>query len=218
MYKTAVLLASLFLVSPLSTNLSQVYGNDSIFSKDSVDSVFSSRSSNSAETDQKLQKDIQDKISSGWFSEGYEGVSVKVKDGHVTLDGHVKTNDDKGKVEKEVRGMEGVRALTSNIKVQQQEPGQENKSQSKDQDKASKYPQDTAASPTDLQLNYKIRDQISGWFWDSYKGVSLNTADGVVEVRGEVDTLKDEQKLMKDIQDVEGVKSVKSALKVKENK
>jgi len=216
MHKTAFLIASLLTLSPLSNNFSQLQASDSVFSRDTVDSVFSNRSSNRVEVDQTLQKDIQNKLSSGWFSEGYEGVSVTVKDGDVTLDGHVKEKSDKDKVEKEVRNMEGVRSLTSHLKVQQAMPGQEHANQTKDQ--TSKYPQDTAASPADLQLNYKIRDQISGWLWDSYKDISLNTTNGDVELRGQIDNLKDEQKLVQDIQKVEGVKSVKSALKITESK
>jgi osmotically-inducible protein OsmY len=155
------------------------------------------------QTDEKLTKDIKDKVSSGWFIQGYDQVIVNVKNGHVTLDGTVQTADDKIKVEKEVRNMDGVRSLTSNIK-----PVEAGKKV------ATTHPQDTASTSADEQLNLKIRDQISGWIWDSYDGVSLNTANGVVELRGQVNDLKNQQDLMNKIQDVEGVKSVKSSLRL----
>lgn len=160
-------------------------------------------------SDQALQKNIKDKLSSGWFSEGYERVEVNVNNGSVTLNGTVGTTEDKNKIEKEVRNIEGVKSLTSNLIVKEKQAGK---------DEAAHYPQDTAASPADQQLNLKIRDEITGWFWDSYKGLSLNTVNGVVEIRGEVESLKAQQDVMNAIQKIEGVKSVKSAMHIKNNR
>jgi hypothetical protein len=82
----------------------------------------------------------------------------------------------------------------------------------------SKYAQDSFATPTDKELNKKIRDKITGWFWDSYPDVSLDTSDGVVVLQGFVKKPKDQQDLMIEIRKIDGVKGVKSNLKVKENK
>lgn len=79
-----------------------------------------------------------------------------------------------------------------------------------------KYPKDTAATSADEQLNIKIRDKVSnGILWDSYKEVSLNTANGVVTLAGFISTPEEQQKLMNQIQKIEGVKSVKSSLQFK---
>src|SRR5690349_294366 len=72
-------------------------------------------------SDQELEGKIRDKISSGTFSKGYDQVNVKVKEGVVTLDGTVPTQDDKDKVEKEVRQMSGVKGLNSNLSVNDKE-------------------------------------------------------------------------------------------------
>ncbi len=53
-----------------------------------------------------------------------------------------------------------------------------------------------------------------GWLWDSYKDIRLNTTNGVVSIEGTVDSLNDQQKLIDEIQKVEGVKSVKSNLRI----
>lgn len=159
-------------------------------------------------SDQELAKKIRDKISSGWFSKGYDKVTVDVRDGVVTLSGSVKTESDKEKIEKEVRNLDGVKTFNSQLKVN--EP-------SKDSEK--KYPQDIASNSADAQLNKKIRDTISsGWLWDSYKGVALNTTDGVVSLTGSIKNRKDEQKLVEEIQKIQGVKSVNSNLRIENEK
>lgn len=68
-------------------------------------------------TDQKLTKQIKDKLAGGFFSKGFDQVSVDVRDSNVTLSGSVPTAADKDKIEKEIRTMKGVRSLASQIKV-----------------------------------------------------------------------------------------------------
>ncbi len=160
-----------------------------------------------ASGDQKLAKDIHDKLSSGIFSKGYEQVAVDVRDGAVTLTGTVPTQADKDKVEKEVRNISGVRSLTSKIAIADKSTAMNTAT--------TKSTQDSYASPADQQLNMKIRDKITGWFWDSYPDVSLDTSSGIVVLEGFVETPKDQQNLMLELRKIEGVKSVKSNLKVK---
>lgn len=156
--------------------------------------------------DQDLLKKINDKISSGWFRRGYDHVIVRVNNGVVTLQGSVKTRDDKEKVEKEVRNLEGVKSLNSSLTIE--EP-------SSKEDRNRKF-RDTYKSPADDQLNKKIRDDVSkGWLWDSYKDITLNTSGAVVTLEGTVDSRSDEQKLITEIQKIEGVKAVKSNLRIK---
>ena len=65
-------------------------------------------------------------------------------------------------------------------------------------------------------MNKKIRESVSkGILWDSYKEVFLNTNNGVVTLRGTVETSTDQQKLINDIKRIAGVKSVQSDLKIK---
>lgn len=163
-----------------------------------------SKESNVSDAD--LTQKIQDKIGSGWMSKGYDQVTVQVKNGNVTLQGNVQTYDDKEKVEKDVRNIEGVKALNSQLKVVQP---------SKDKEKR-QFPQDTYSTNEDDQLNKKIRDTTSkGFLWNSYEDVTLNTSKGVVTLEGMVNNLGDQQKLMTEIQKIDGVKSVKSNLRIK---
>jgi osmotically-inducible protein OsmY len=164
-------------------------------------------------SDQDIQKAIHDKLGPGWFSSGYEQVSAQVYNGNVTLQGSVKTAEDKEKVEKEIRNLNGVKNLNSQITVQ--DPNAQ-KNPNPHQGDAKAFPQDTAASPADDQLNKKIRDNVSrGWLWNSYKEVRLNTNNGNVSLEGTVKSPSDQQKLVDEVQKVEGVRAVKSNLHIK---
>lgn len=180
------------------------------------------------QSDEELTKKIQDKIGPGWFSRGYEGVNVQVNNGNVTLTGSVKSWDEKEKLDKEVRDMDGVRNLNSQVTIQEDNShdNRENRGYLSDskgyssdnkgyysKDRDNKFPQDTYASPMDEQLNKKIRDKVSrGWLWNSYKDVTLNTNNGIVTLEGSVGSPSDQEKLIGEIQKVDGVKSVRSNL------
>lgn len=161
----------------------------------------------SSSSDQQLTKDIRGKLSSGMFSKGYEQLSVRVNNGDVTLIGTVPTQSDKDKVEKEVRNMTGVRSLNSQITFADSSSASTTDN---------KYSKDRFKTPTDQQLNGKIRDNINGWLWDSYPEVILNTGDGIVILEGWVAAPKDQQSLIDTVGKIEGVKSVKSNLQFKD--
>lgn len=163
-------------------------------------------SNTTAVSDQELSQKVNEKIGPGWFSNGYDQINIQVKDGVVTLSGSVRTASEKEKVEREVRNLDGVVSVNSRIRVQEPNGKEERK-----------YPQDSASTPMDEQLNKKIRDDVSeGWLWDSYKEASLNTTNGVVTLEGAVKDMKEQQKLMTKIQKIPGVKSVKSNLRIQE--
>jgi osmotically-inducible protein OsmY len=185
-------------------NQNSVYSNDNYGNRNTNDR-YDQR--NPGVSDQDLGRKIRDKIGSGWFSRGYDKVVVRVNNGTVTLEGIVKTWGDKEKVEKEVRNIEGVKSVNSQISVED--------INSKDKEQK-QYPQDIYATSADEQLNKKIRDNTSrGWLWNSYKNVVLNTSNGVVTLEGNVDSASDKQKLVNEIQKIEGVKAVKDSLRVR---
>lgn len=190
-------------------NPTQTRNSNQSYNQRKTSQTYAYDNNKSHESDQDLTKKIQDKIGPGWISKGYDQVTFKVDDGNVTLQGYVKTNNDKENVEREVRNIKGVNSVNSQIKVQERTGKEDHKD----------FSQDTYSNSADEQLNKKIRDKVSrGWLWDSYKNVTLNTTNGVVTLEGKVDDPSDQQKLMKEIQKVDGVKSVKSNLKFKNNK
>jgi osmotically-inducible protein OsmY len=68
-------------------------------------------------SDEDISKNIYNKIKSGWFTKGYDQVTVQVRNGMVTLMGNVNTWEDKDKVEKEVRKVDGVASINNQITV-----------------------------------------------------------------------------------------------------
>lgn len=68
-------------------------------------------------SDADLSKKIHDKLDSGWFTKGYEQVTVQVYNGNVQLGGSVDTQSDREKVEREVRAIDGVKNVDSQINV-----------------------------------------------------------------------------------------------------
>ena len=183
-------------------------------------------------SDQDLSKKINDKIGPGWFSKGYDQVRAQVRNGKVSLEGSVKTWEDKEKVEKEIRNIEGVRGVNSQITVQ--DPSQNNRdnrqvdnrdnryNDNRDNRQAAKtkdFPRDRASTPMDDQLNKKIRDQVSkGWLTNSYEEIVLVTNNGYVLIEGIVEDMDDQQDLLNDIRKIEGVRGVKSNVRIKNPK
>lgn len=159
-------------------------------------------------SDQQLAQKIQDKLKPGWFSPGFDQVTADVNNGIVTLHGSVKTWADKEKLEKDIRNMTGVAQLNSSLDVQDLAS----------RGKPTDFQLDIGATAADDQLNRKIRDLVSkGLFKNEFKEVRLNTSNGVVTIEGTVDNMSDLQKLTNDIQNIDGVASVKSSLRIKNN-
>jgi osmotically-inducible protein OsmY len=165
-------------------------------------------------SDQELNKNIQDTLSSGWFSKGFQNVSFDVNNGNVNLRGSVDTIENKNKVEDSVKKIEGVKQVNNQITIAKEGPNAYSDTQLQDSEK--KYPRDFASSPQDRQLNAKIRDKLSnGWFSKGNETLVLRTTNGVVSISGTVDKFDDIQKLDDQLKDINGVRSFNNQLTVK---
>lgn len=200
-------------------NKSNNYGDRSYDSSNTYDSSNRDNKYNdrfNSPEDQKIAKKIRDKVS-GWFS-SYGDVNVAVNNGNVTLKGTVKSESDKNELEKKVRNMDGVRSLNSQLVVTDRD-AEDNDSGTetlKGDKIAREFPQDRAASPSDEQLNKKIREKISeGWFTNSYKNIQLDTQNGEVTINGSVEKPKEELKLTDEIRKIQGVRNVKTHIQIK---
>lgn len=160
-----------------------------------------------AVSDQEITKQIRDTLSSGWFSSGYQGVSFDVNNGNVNLSGTVDSIDNKNKVENAVKKIDGVKQVNNQISIAKDNANGYSDSQLQNSEK--KYPQDTAATDQDRQLNAKIRDKLSGgWFTKGFDALILRTNNGFVVITGTVDQPQDVQKVNDQLKDVDGVKSI----------
>ena len=153
-------------------------------------------------SDEELANKVRQEIGSNWFSSGYEQVSVEVKNGVVTLKGTVETEDDKKDLEEEISEMKGVKKLINQIFVDDLAAP------------LSIFSQDTYETPSDKELNQKIRVKIAELFPENnYKNLSLNTSKGIVTLEGSVNaSSQDQENLIHQIHKIEGVKGVKNRL------
>lgn len=69
----------------------------------------------------------------------------------------------------------------------------------------------------DQDLAKKVHDKItSGWFSKNYDKVTVQASNGVVTLGGTVKTMDDKNKVEKEVQNIEGVKSVNNQVAVQE--
>lgn len=164
-------------------------------------------------SDMEIRKKIEDKMTSGWFSKGFQNVTFDVNHGNVDLKGSVDTLESKNKVEESVKKIEGVRQVNNHITIVKENPDSYSESELKDSEK--NHPQDVASNVEDRQINAKIRDKISSWFSNDTEVLMIKTTNGIVIISGPVDNIEDAQKLIDRIKEIEGVKSVKNQLVVR---
>lgn len=182
--------------------------------------------------DQDIAKKVHD-VLSGWFTTNYPNVTFDVNHGVVSLRGTVETVDDKRNIEEDVRKIEGVRQVDSQITVTGDKDSYDNSKtknnynntnratsaeneRTRNQYNENKFPQDFGATDTDRQLNTKIRNKISNnWFSKNYESVILRTTNGVVIISGPVDDFEDVQRITDTVKKVEGVKSINNQMSVK---
>lgn len=172
--------------------------------------------------DQEISKNVQDLLEPGVFSKGYPNVKFNVNNGNVTLRGTVDTQDDKTKIEDNVRKVKGVRQVNNQITFMGKQVSYNDTStttgdmDAKVRDAEKNYPQDSASTEADKRINARIREKISdGWFTRSYEAIILRTNNGVVTIVGIVDSKDDVQKINDKLKDVGGIRSVNNQLSTK---
>lgn len=179
-------------------------------------------SDDSAKSDLVIYKKAQNALSSGLFSSGYDNIFFDVDEGYITLRGNVDSVENKNKIEKTVKDIDGVKGVTNKITVTEKNSGRsnleiKNTNGKAAADKAAKeYPQDSAATEKDKILNAKIREKLASWI--SSKNVDammIRTNNGTVLIIGTVDKPEDVEKANYQLKDIEGIKSVDNQLKVK---
>ena len=72
------------------------------------------------EQDKILNKQIRDRLSSGWFNKGNDKVAVKTTNGVVTISGVVDSYDDIQKVNDQLKDIPGIMTLNNQLSVKKQ--------------------------------------------------------------------------------------------------
>jgi len=165
-------------------------------------------------TDQEITKNIRTILSSGWFSDGFQGVNFDVNNGNVNLRGSVDTLQNKTKLEDSVRKVDGVKQVNNQITIAKADT-KKAYTDSQLQESEKKFPRDIASTSSDRQINAKIRERLNGsYFSKGFEMLVVKTANGVVIISGTVNKSDDIQKINDQLKGIEGVKSVNNQLSV----
>jgi len=77
---------------------------------------------------------------------------------------------------------------------------------------------DSAKASSNEAISKKVKDLLAGgWFSKGYSNVSFDVNNGVVNLRGSVDTRETKEKLGMAVRELNGVKRVNNQVMVKEN-
>lgn len=170
----------------------------------------------SSPADEDLSKNVHD-VLYGWLSSGNQNIAFEVNNGKVILTGVVNSREEKEKIEKEVKKINGVKSVDNKItilepkKVAYYNPQRTNNTtaQVTSGDQKTK---DYGALDSDKKLNAQIRDKLDKQLFDT---VVIITANGVVTLAGSVENQKDFENTVKDIEQMEGVKKVNNKVSEK---
>lgn len=159
-------------------------------------------------SDQATSKRVYEALY-GYISVGNQNIAFEFNDGVVTLTGHVNSQEDKDKIENDLKKVEGVKHINNKITVidakrfvYYQPKIADNGSTVKN---SSKLAKDYGALDKDKKINATLRDKLDS---RGFTNVSIITANGVVTLTGTVNSSDEFETFLIEIEKVEGVKKV----------
>lgn len=143
-------------------------------------------------SDQALQWEVSRALSEPSFSE-YREIDTKVQNGVVTLTGEVPSQELKQSAMQAVKAVPGVQEVKDEIQVNPQMA--------------------PAQTVNDEQLQSQIQRELEAQRMDD---VNAQVQNGNVTLTGEVDSYQRANELMEGMKDIEGIKSVRTNLRIQE--
>jgi osmotically-inducible protein OsmY len=96
---------------PNTNSSNSTWGSDSNKTKYSQDFA-------ATPLDQQINTKIRDKLSSGWFSKGYDNLTLNTTNGSVTVSGTVNKTEDVQNIADKIRNVDGVKSVNTQLIVQ----------------------------------------------------------------------------------------------------
>lgn len=159
-------------------------------------------------SDQATSKRVYEALY-GYISVGNQNIAFEINDGVITLTGHVNSQEDKDRIENDLKKIDGVKQINNKITVidakkfvYYQPKIVDNGSTVKN---SSKLAKDYGALDKDKKINATIRDKLDS---RGFTNVSIITANGVVTLTGTVNNSEEFEPFVIEIEKVEGVKKV----------
>lgn len=182
------------------------------------------------EEDRAMYKSVIDSVRSR-----YPNVSVFVDNGNVTLQGYVRSQDEKRSLEDKIKNMNGVRNLNSQLRVEGEQggvmrptdrnrggtwgtspqPNYNEGSSSNYNDNQGRYQGNNSqnennGSRSESDISKKIRSELS-----NYDNINASVNNGVVTLTGSVDSQNDLEKVERKVRSIRGVRNVNNQLTVR---
>lgn len=184
----------------------QGYRNDQNYRVDSNDkpydydqSVTGHKDQESADTDHRILMLIQERIKR---NPGAKNIRIHVANGQVTILGWVVRDQDRNDIKKDIKNVDGVKGVDDQLQVK------ESSDSSYKSDKKDPEYQAEKNDPN-FKLAEKIKDALKGGFFSTnYDTISFDLNNGVVVLRGTVDSpsaKKDVEDRVKNISEVKRV-------------
>ena len=152
-------------------------------------------------SDRELQRKVNRFLNSGWFSTKYPHVGATVTEGAVQLNGEVQTLKQKNEITREIQKISGVHMVENNIEV-----------------RASNSVSGSKENLSDHDIQMRVNDTLKGgFFFSGYNRVKSDVNQGVVTLRGEVESLKAKQDLTNKIKQIPGVKKINDNIEINAN-
>lgn len=165
--------------------------------------------------DRDLSKHVYESLY-GYISNGNQNVAFEINEGVVTLTGNVNSEEDKAKIESDLKNIDGVKRVDNKIKVTDSKKVAYYQPKVADTGTAvksnTKSAKDYAALDNDKKINAKIRDKLDN---RGFAEVSIITANGVVTLGGFVNKSDEFVPVVLEIEKIEGVKKVNNKVSPK---
>lgn len=166
-------------------------------------------------SDRDLSKHVYEKLY-GFISNGNQNIAFEVNEGVITLTGNVNSEEDKAKIENDLKKIDGVKEVNNKIKVTDSNKIAYYQPKIADTGPAvksnTKSARDYAALDNDKKINAKIRDKLDN---RGFAEVSIITANGVVTLGGFVNKSDEFVPVVLEIEKIEGVKKVNNKVSTK---
>lgn len=179
-------------------------------------------------SDRDLLAKIMDKVEENNKSDNWNSINIKIFKGIVSLTGTVGSEQDRRDVEVVIRKIAGVKGVDNKIKLAVKEDQSNhysdnynpNSYQAKNERALETQQQSQQAAPEmsdmDRKIQQKIKDALKGGFFSrGYEGVRANVQNGNVILTGTVESKRDLEKVIKIVENIDGVQNVVNQINIK---
>lgn len=158
------------------------------------------------DSDTLVKHKITDALKSNYLRKNYNDLTISISNGNVTITGRVDTDEDRADAESRVKGIQGVKGVNNQIQVSPS-------STSNSDNTSDRYDGSYHISNEDLQKQVDSTIK-NNYVKKNYESVSTTVFNGIVTLKGTVETDRDRQEIKERVLKIKGVRNIQDDLKV----